>query len=551
MYLDYQEYFINGKKYHRALLRESYRENGKILKKTIANISHCSEEEIKAIKIALENKQNLAYLEQLAKSNTVNGKIAGPIIALLQVSRHLGIDKILGNTLEAKHILWLVLSRLIGQGSRLSAVRLAKYHYGCELIGIEKMNENILYDSMIWMYNNKDRIESNIFKNWITRNPHKQNRTLFLYDVSSSYLEGTQNEFGAWGYNRDKKKGKMQIVYGLLTDDEGEPLSVEIFDGNISDTNTVSRQISKIKHLYQCEHITFVGDKGMIKSKQIKQLNEQGFNYITSCTKAQIETLINRNIIQLELFTDEICEVEDTQESLRYILHRNPYRAEEIAESRQSKINSIKEKIKQANDYLNAHPKAKTEVQLKKLTEYVTKLKLKDVVEIIVSARNITIEINQENLEELSKFDGCYAIKTDLPKEVLNMKSIHKRYKSLAEIEWAFRTQKGFLEIRPIYLRTAERTVAHVIICMLAYKIELYLRECWKDLDLTVDEGISALSTIGTNVTQIGDSFIIRPLTPNAQCESLLNLINVKIPEYLPYKNVNVDTYKKLKDRRN
>jgi len=551
MYLDYQEYIINGKKYHRALLRESYRENGKILKKTIANISHCSKEEILSIKIALENKQNLAYLEQLVKSKTVNGKIAGPVIALYQVSKHLGIDKILGNTLEAKHILWLVLSRLIEQGSRLSSVRLAKYHYGCEILGIEKMNENILYDSMIWMYNNKERIEGNIFKNWITRNPHKQNKTLFLYDVSSSYLEGTQNEFAAWGYNRDKKKGKMQIVYGLLTDDEGEPLSVEVFDGNTSDTKTVSRQIAKIKNLYHCEHITFVGDKGMIKSKQIKQLNEQGFNYITSCTKAQIETLIKRDIIQSELFTDEICEIEDPQENLRYILHRNPYRAEEIADSRQSKINSIQEKIQQANDYLHAHPKAKTEVQHRKLKEYVSKLKLNDVIEIIVSARNITIKINQENIAELSKFDGCYAIKTDLPKEVLSMKSIHKGYKSLAEIEWAFRTQKNFLEIRPVYLRKAQRTVAHLMICMLAYKIELYLRECWKDLDFTVKEGISALYTIGTNVIQTGDSFVIRPLTPNTQCENLLNRINVKIPEFLPYKNVNVDTYKKLRDRRN
>ncbi len=447
MYLEYEK---NQKGYIRALLRESYRKNDKVQKRTIANLSHCSYEEIMALKIALENKQNLSYLEQLGQSHSENGKITGPVIALQNIANDLGIAKILGNEPESKLILWLVLSRLIDQGSRLSAVRLAKTHYGCELLEIEKLNENLLYDAMIWLFNNKAKIENEIFKHWKKTNPQKQHRTLFLYDVSSSYLEGVKNEYAAFGYNRDKKKGKMQIVYGLLTDEEGEPLSVEVFTGNTGDPKTVKTQIEKIKQLYKCDHITFVGDKGMIKSTPIEDLEENGFNYITSCTKAQIDTLIKRGVIQLELFTDKICEIEDAEEGLRYVLHRNPCRAKEIADSRQSKMESVKKKIQQLNDYLQAHPKAKTQTQLKKINTYLSKLKIKDALKINHRDRVISCQINQENLIEMSKFDGCYAIKTDLPKEVAGKNTIHKGYKSLSEVEWAFLTQKDFIEIRPV-----------------------------------------------------------------------------------------------------
>jgi hypothetical protein len=194
MYVDDYKYLRGDKRYRRTLLRESYREDGKVKHRTIANISYCTDEEIKAIDIALKYKKNISYLHELSKGECVNGKIVGAVTVLYQVAKHLGIEKILGNLREGVMILWLVIARLIDQGSRLSAVRLAQIHSGCEILGIERMNENDLYLSMDWLYENKEEIEKKIYKEWKRTHRTKGEGNIFLYDVSSSYLEGDCNE---------------------------------------------------------------------------------------------------------------------------------------------------------------------------------------------------------------------------------------------------------------------------------------------------------------------------------------------------------------------
>ncbi len=232
MYIDDCKYHINGKPHRRVLIRHGYRQGGKIKKKTIANISQCSDQEIEAIKFALKNKDNLSFLKLLKESKGSYGKSVGAVICLYQISQDLGIKKMLGNSNKSLLILWLVLCRLIDQGSRLSAVRLANIHAGCEILGIDILNEDILYKAMDWLYSHSDEVEKKIFNHWTLTQTNNKTNNLFLYDVSSSYLEGQENELAAWGYNIDKKKGKKQIVYGLLTDEKGESLSVEVFPGN-------------------------------------------------------------------------------------------------------------------------------------------------------------------------------------------------------------------------------------------------------------------------------------------------------------------------------
>ena len=333
--------FKNSKKiYESILLRESYRENGKVKKRTIANLSHCSSGEIKAIELALKHKGDLSVLGSLKDGVKLQqGASVGAVWTLYHVAKELGIEKVLGSQFQGKLALWQVIARVIDQGSRLSAVRLAQSHAACDVLEIQRgFDENNLYDNLKWLSENQTTIEDKLFKQKYRGKPPE----LFLYDVTSSYLEGQYNYFGAYGYNRDGKKGKMQIVIGMLCDETGDPLSTEVFFGNTQDTATFASQLEKTSERFGCKRVTFVGDRGMIKSTQIKLIPEE-CNYITAITKPQINKLIKKDVIQMSLFDQDICEIET--DGVRYILRRNLVRVEEIAESKQSHLVSIEELV--------------------------------------------------------------------------------------------------------------------------------------------------------------------------------------------------------------
>lgn len=553
MYVDDHSYIANGKPYRRVLLRHSYREGGKVKQKNIANISNCSEQEIQAIKFALKNKDNADLLRQMATAETSYWKKAGAVISLYQVIKELGIDKILGKSEQANYVLWQIMSRLIEPSSQLATVRLAQQHCGCELIGIDEINELNLYDSLVWLHDNKESIEKRLFAR---RQKSRQAdcATLFLYDVSSSYLEGTQNELATWGYNRDKKKGKLQIVYGLLTDEEGCPLSVEAFKGNTKDAATVATQITKIKEKFGCKRVVFVGDKGMIKQAEIEHLQKEGLNYITTITKPQINSLIKEGVFQLELFTKDLIEVIDKEQSVRYILRKNDYRAVEMAENRQAKIEALKKRVENSNNYLQDHPKAALTTQQKHLEAFISKLKMTTYVELhgIEDDRKLVLVINEKALEEIAKLDGCYAMKTDLlESEETSKEEVHQHYKALAEVEWAFRTQKSQLKIRPVFFRKAHRTKGHLMVCMFAYMIEKHLREKWRDIDVTVMEGVSKLSSIVGLKTNFGkEKEVIWIGKPDEQSKELLDKAGVILPKFLPAKETIVATKSNLPKHR-
>lgn len=534
----------------RVLLRTSYREGGKVKKHTVANITDASEEEIEAIKIALAHKKDLGQLEKIANSTFDAGKIVGPVWVLKQAMDRLGITKILGNSLQGKRAMLLIITRLLGQGSRLSAVRTAQIHACCEILGLESLTEDDLYRALDWLSEQQDRMQKKLFKEYRKSRDEeggKFEESLYLYDVSSSYFEGKENDLAAWGYNRDGKKGKMQLVYGLLTGADGEPLSIEAFPGNTGDTKTFSNQVARLKEQFGCEYITMVGDKGMIRGPQQGELVEQSLNYITSITKREIRTMLKDEFLQLELFDVNICEVIG-QDEIRYILRQNPRRAEEMQETRESKIESVKEKIEAANQYLREHPGAKPETQVKNLTAYIKKLKIQKFASVVLDeSSTLNLEINKLEFEEAGKLDGCYVIKTNLPSDAAGAHEIHDRYKNLSQVEDGFRTMKtNHLEIRPIFLRNEARTRAHLFITMLAYKIERYLRENWKDLNLTVEEGIEHLKSVTAIILTIGPAKILQLPKLNETCSQLTTRLNITIPEALPYKEAKVVTRKSI-----
>jgi len=548
MYVDTSKTIKNGKVlYTRSLLRESYREKGKVKHRTIANISKCSDKEIDAIKLALKHKNDLSSLGSL-KGNikTKQGLSIGAIIVLKALADRLHITKALGNSTDAKLALWQVMARIIDQGSRLSAVRFAGTHAACDLLNLDSFNEDDLYENLDWLCKQQEKIEKRLFGlRYKSNSPPR----LFLYDVTSSYLEGMNNELADWGYNRDGKKGKLQIVIGLLTDGEGVPVSVEVFRGNTQDTKTFLNQVKKLAGRFEIEEVTVVGDRGMIKSAQIKGLNEEHFSYISAITKPQIEKLIKKGVIQLDLFSEQVCEVEN--DGIRYILRRNPVRAEEIEKTREEKIKKVQAKIKNRNEYLAEHKRAKLAVAKSKIELLITKLKIRSFAKVDIEGRGLSLQVDEEQKKEAKVLDGCYVIKTELKKTEISAEMAHQRYKDLAQVEYGFRTIKtGLLETRPVYVRKEERTRAHVFVVMLSYIIVHELRKLWVEMDMTVQEAIKELSTITCDEIKLGGTSFHQIPQPRDLGATLIRLANVSLPVALPCRNVKVATRKKLPERR-
>lgn len=328
------------------LLRNAYRSHGKVRHDTLANRSQCSDEEIEALKLALKHKGRLAELGTLKDHfGAQQGLAVGAVWVLNQVAKHLGITQALGHHRLATLARWLVVATVIEQGSRLSAVRLAQRHAVCDLLHLDRFNEDDLYQAMDWLAQRQNDIEQKLF-NHRYQNP-AQPPVLYLYDVTRSYLEGDHHELAEYGYNRE---GKQQIVIGLMTDEQGWPISVEVFAGNTQDPNTVKRQIDQLAQRFGVKNVTFVGDRGLIKSLQISDLNAADFHYITALTKPQIEALIRAEVLQWSLFDEPLVEV--FEDPIRYVLRRNPLRAEEIAASRQSKLQRLQRLLEERNAYL-------------------------------------------------------------------------------------------------------------------------------------------------------------------------------------------------------
>jgi hypothetical protein len=535
-------------KYIRHLLRESYREGKKVKHRTIANLSHCSAEEIEALRLALRHKGDLTELVCVVEAVSLRqGLSVGAVWVIYDMARQLGIADALGSSREGKLALWQVISRVMEQGSRLSAVRLAGAHAVCDILGLRAFNEDDLYGNLDWVCENQARVETRLFNVLYPDG----SPGLFLYDVTSTYLEGVCNELAAFGYNRDGKKGKRQLVIGLLCDEGGSPLSIEAFTGNTQDPATLASQIRKVADRFGGGEVTFVGDRGMIKSKQIEDLVGRGFHYITAITKPQIEALLVRGVFQLGLFDEGLAEIE-TDDEIRYILRRNPMRAQEIQASREDKLRNFHREVEKQNQYLSEHPRAGVEVALKKIRERARRLNLSGWATPSVSGREISLSIDEETLAEIAKLDGCYVLKTDLKTEAASKELVHARYKDLALVEWAFRTSKTVeLEMRPVHVRLESHTRGHIFVVMLAYRIVQELSKRWRNIDLTVEEGLEELASLCAMEMLINGTPRCNKIPEPRPCvANLIKAAKVRLPDALCCSGVQVATRKKLTKNR-
>jgi transposase len=430
--------------------------------------------------------------------------------------------------------------------TRLSAIRMANLHAASSILLFQhNFTENDLYHNLHWLDQNQKSIENKLFALRYGKNGAAPN--LFLYDVTSTYLEGEKNDLAQFGYNRDKKKGKLQIVIGLLCDNNGIPVSIEVFEGNTQDPQTVLSQIKKVRERFDCEKVTFVGDRGMLKSASLENLKEADFAYITAITRPQVETLIKSGVLEYGLFDNNLCEVDC--EGVRYIFRRNPVRADEIEAVRASKLEKVKKLLEQQNAYLREHPQAQVKTALGNVRKKIEQLKLGKWLSVSTvsqeKARCMKLIVDEKTLEKLKHLDGCYVLKTDVSKEISPKEEIHERYKDLALVESAFRTCKTVsLELRPLHVRLSTSTRGHVFVVMLAYMIIQELNRLWQDMEVTVDEGLKHLSTLTEQKIVFPNGLKISNIpSPSEQNEKLLKAAGINLPPYLASNDITVGTY--------
>ncbi len=453
------------------LLRESYREGGKVKTRTLQNITHWPKTRILALQQLLKGEFDEGIPSE---SDVRQGKAVGALYVLSEIAKRCGVAKVLGRGRKSRLALMLVLARLQLQGSRLATVRWAEEQAVAEVLGVSNFDEDDLYATLDFLAEEQAVIETRLFRYRYGKTPP----SLFLYDVTSSYLEGEENELAEYGYNRDGKKGKKQIVIRLLTDHKGDSVAVRVFQGNTTDPKTVETQIRILADRFGVTEVTLVGDRGMLKGPQLDKLPE-GFRYITAITKPQIRSLMEKGVLQYHLFDELVCEVEHG--GVRYILRRNPVRKLELAESRHSKLRKLQALAAKQTAYLAEHPKARLESARKKVQAKLQQLKLSGWVQLAVCDQTINLITDEAAKADEALLDGGYVIKSDLPKTTADTQTVHDRYRDLAQVERDFRTLKtDHLEVRPIYVRKESRTRGHVLVTMLALLIQRHIQTCLK-----------------------------------------------------------------------
>jgi transposase len=515
------------------LLREGYREDGKVKNRTLANLSKWKPERIEALKRALKGD----FDGVLGGVDPISDRIYGVLFVLDKIAQRIGIKKALGNSPMAKLALFLVLARVADQGSRLSAVRWARHHCVAEILGLAKVDEKDLYKALDWLAQHQNNIEKKLFRIYEEKNGVPS--ALVLYDVTSAYLEGDHNDLGAYGYCRDKKRGKKQIVIGLLTAADGEPLSVKVFKGNSSDTTTVNEQIETLTKRFGIDQVVFVGDRGMVKSKGKQALNKNGFNYITALTNPQVRKLLKKGIVQLDLFDTTVSEVQHGD--VRLILRKNERVRWREQERRKDKLDRLTELVEERNEFVKNSRRANPEAGLNQLTVWSKKHKLWSFVNLELDGRVVILSVDEQAMERAGLLDGCYVMETDVRAEIMDSDTVDQRYRSLQKVERNFRTLKnGFLEIRPVYVQKEMKTRGHALVSMLALKIVNEAERLLKDAfgsdgkpqpDSLLEDALATLGRHTLNLYRTNNIEVLRIPDMNDSQIAICNALQIRPPQ--------------------
>src|ERR1700736_3941084 len=462
------------------LLRESYREAGKVKKRTLLNLSDWPHERIAGFKALL--KGGTVIPQDQDAITIIRSLPHGHVDAALGTARKIGLDRVLGpdGNRCRNLILALVVSRILDPGSKLAAARALSPDTATSLgeqLALGVVDEGELYGALDWLAVRQPSIEAALAKR------HFTGGTLVLYDVSSSYLEGRCCPLAQFGYSRDGKRGKLQIVYGLLCAPDGCPVAIEVFAGSTADPATLTSQVIKLKERFGLDHVVLVGDRGMITQARISEdLKAAGLDWITALRAPAIKALLDGGALQMSLFDDrDMADITSPEfPGERLIVCRNRAPAAERARKRENLLAATERdlaRIAAAVARKRQPLRGKAEIGLE-IGAVLDKHKMAKHFTLDITDTRFSFARKTDEITAEAALDGLYVVRTSLPAAALDDTATVRSYKSLSLVERAFRCIKTVdLQIRPVYHWLADRVRAHVFVCMLAYYLEWHMRQ--------------------------------------------------------------------------
>ena len=465
-----------------VLIRESYREHGKVKKRTLANLSKLPMEMVEQIRILLRGGDALESFEE--SFEIVRSLPHGHVAAALGTLFKTGLDKLISpeKSRELLLILAMIIARIIAPQSKLAIARglnpeTASSSLG-EVLQLGHVTENELYAAMDWLLGEQERIENALAAK------HLRDGCLVLYDITSTYFEGTTCPLAKRGHSRDGKSDKLQIVVGLLCAPDGCPVAVEVFEGNCGDPSSVQSQVAKIRERFGIERVVLVGDRGMITEARIRENLRvpEGLDWITALRGPQIRKLVDSGAIQIGLFdTHDMAEITHPDyPDERLVVCCNPVLARQRAHHREQLLEATErelEKVKLATTRPKRRLKGEDKIGLR-VRKVIRKFKMAKHFNVTIEEESFTYERDLCSIAEEAALDGIYVVRTSVPADLLDTNQTVGAYKSLSQVERAFRSLKSVdLKIRPIHHRLADRVRAHVFLCMLAYYVEWHMRQ--------------------------------------------------------------------------
>jgi hypothetical protein len=466
-----------GREYVSHFLRRSYREGGKVKKETLANLSGLEDHRIAALRSILAGKELVDIDSILVERSMPHGHVE----AILSMMRRLNIPSLLDaeSSRQRDLVVAMIAQRIVSPGSKLFTTRVLQQSTLAEELHIGSPDADDLYGALDWLIERQPSIEQGLAKR------HLQPGGTALYDLSSSYFEGRTCPLAMHGYSRDKRRGSLQLVYGLLCDRDGRPLAIEAYQGNTIDSKTVKFQIKKLKEDFALERAILVSDRGMVTYANLAALGAENIDWITALKAPQVKKLAISGVLPLTLFEHEnLAQITaDDYPGERLVVCRNPLVAQERRRKREVLLAATEELLREISVRVAAGTLCGSAQIGIAVGECIKKYKMKKHITIEIEDQRFSFTRKAEQIAREAQLDGIYILRTSLSDAACGTDEVVRSYKQLSRVERAFRTLKGVdLEIRPIRHHLERRVRAHILLVMLAYYVEWHLRVAWAPL---------------------------------------------------------------------
>jgi transposase len=459
------------------LLREGRRVNGKVKSRTLANITRWDPDKRERLRRVLQGEKMESPREIF---EIISSPHHGHVQAIQTAIQRLGFEEMVASrpSPERNRVMGMIVARILEPDSKLATTRWWRTTTIADVVGVADSDEEDLYKALDWLVQRQPRIE----KKLVAR--HLKEGGLVFYDLSSSYFEGVTCPLAARGHNRDGKKGKLQVNYGLLTDPEGRPVSVSVFPGNTGDPKTLMPQVRKVKDSFGIKTVVMVGDRGMISQTRIDELKKEGgVDWITALKSGAIRELINARAIQIEFF-DERNLFEFTHPDFpgeRLTACRNPSLGSLRGHKRRSMLEATVKELKKVKEMVERGRLKGKEAIGVRVGRVINKYQMAKHFVLEIEDEAFEFHIDEEKVTVEAALDGIYVLRTSLGQERVSADETVRQYKNLSQVERAFRSLKTLdLQVRPIHHRLENRVRAHIFLCMLAYYVEWHMREAWR-----------------------------------------------------------------------